>query len=115
MSALESTNGPRWGGLRTLLRWIAADHGELPEPARPEAIDWARIVNGPSQGVTSVAVSNGTPSAAAGLNGLATQASGGNCACTANCYVESLAASGTTAVTITATRRLYNCNCNCRC
>ena len=44
MTTLDASRAARWGGLRALLRWIAADHGELPAPARPEAIDWTRIV-----------------------------------------------------------------------
>jgi stearoyl-CoA desaturase (delta-9 desaturase) len=34
--------GPGW--LKAFARWFAADHADLPEPARPEAVDWARIV-----------------------------------------------------------------------
>ena len=33
--------GSRW---RALTRWFAADHARLPAPARPEAVDWPRIV-----------------------------------------------------------------------
>jgi hypothetical protein len=43
-------------------------------------------------------------------------ANGGNCACTANCYVASLSGGGTTgAVSVTANRAYFNCNCACRC
>jgi stearoyl-CoA desaturase (delta-9 desaturase) len=44
MTASGSSRPARWGGLRALLRWVAADHEQLPAPACPEAIDWARIV-----------------------------------------------------------------------
>jgi stearoyl-CoA desaturase (Delta-9 desaturase) len=44
MTTLDPTRPARWGGLRALLRWVAADHDELPAPTRPEAIDWTRIV-----------------------------------------------------------------------
>ena len=33
-----------WRPLRALSRWIASDHADLPAPARPEAVDWMRIV-----------------------------------------------------------------------
>jgi stearoyl-CoA desaturase (delta-9 desaturase) len=41
-----ATSGREGGGrwLKALARWIAADHADLPEPERPEAIDWARIL-----------------------------------------------------------------------
>ena len=80
-------------------------------------VDWSRIANKPAIGagdITSVTVSNGTPVSgpirALGGNG------GGNCNCTANCYVNSLSGGGTSGVvSITANRNFYNCNCNCRC
>ena len=33
-----------WRPWRALLRWIASDHADLPAPARPDAVDWMRIV-----------------------------------------------------------------------
>jgi stearoyl-CoA desaturase (delta-9 desaturase) len=33
-----------WRPLRALSRWIASDHADLPAPARPDAVDWMRIV-----------------------------------------------------------------------
>ena len=36
----DREEGLRW--LKSLWRWVAADHADLPEPERPEAIDWAR-------------------------------------------------------------------------
>ena len=79
-------------------------------------VDWSRIANKPAIGagdITSVTVTNGNPAGgvrAVGSNG------GGNCNCTANCYVTSLSGGGTSgAVSITSNRNYFNCNCNCRC
>ena len=81
-------------------------------------VDWSRIANKPAIGagdITSVAVQNGGTSS--GVNvALAMFSSGGNCNCTANCYVTSLSGGGATGdVSITANRSYFNCNCACRC
>jgi len=39
-----ATRDDLWRPLRALSRWVAADHAELPAPARPDAVDWMRIV-----------------------------------------------------------------------
>jgi len=79
-------------------------------------VDWSRIKNKPAIGagdITSVAVGNGNP--IGGIRGVGSNG-GGNCNCTANCYVNSLSGGGTSGVvSITANRNFYNCNCNCRC
>jgi len=80
-------------------------------------IDWSRISGKPAIGagdITSVTVTNGTP--VSGPVGGAGSTHGGNCNCTANCYVTSLSGGGTSgAVAVTANRFYFNCNCNCRC
>ena len=38
------TRNDLWRPLRALSRWIASDHADLPAPARPDAVDWMRIV-----------------------------------------------------------------------
>lgn len=76
-------------------------------------VDWSRIANKPAIGagtLTSVTVSNGTPSGGANISWSNTAPYVGNC------YVESLSGGGTTGdVTVTSVRRQFNCNCNCRC
>jgi len=76
-------------------------------------VDWSRIANKPVIGtgdITSVTVTNGTPSGGANISSSMVASYIGNC------YVESLSGGGTTgAVTITANRKTFNCNCNCRC
>jgi stearoyl-CoA desaturase (delta-9 desaturase) len=42
IATIRNPAGPGWR--KTFVRWFAADHADLPEPARPEAVDWARIV-----------------------------------------------------------------------
>jgi len=79
-------------------------------------VDWSRIANKPVIGagtITSVDVVNGT--VGAGVN-IGLRSTGGNCNCTANCYVTSLSGGGATgAVSIMASRSSFNCNCACRC
>jgi len=76
-------------------------------------VDWSRIANKPVIGIgdiTSVTVTNGTPSGGVFVAG------GGGSSIVANCYVESLSGGGASgAVSVTANRKSFNCNCNCRC
>ena len=81
-------------------------------------VDWSRIANKPAIGtgdITAVTVANGTPSTGSPFTAVS-GSGGGNCNCTANCYVASLSGGGTTgAVSVTANRAYFNCNCACRC
>ena len=79
-------------------------------------VDWSRIANKPVIGtgdITSVTVTNGTPTAGVAVSGTI---SGYGGAYVGNCYVASLSGGGTAGdVTVTANRQSFNCNCNCRC
>jgi hypothetical protein len=80
-------------------------------------IDWSRLVNVPTIGdITSVGVSNATPSGGVAVPSTSGAGSITNCNCATNCYVTSLSGGGSAgAVTITASRSTFNCNCNCIC
>ena len=82
-------------------------------------IDWSRISGKPAIGagdITSVTVSNGTPTSGGSVWPRVIYQRGGNCNCVANCTVHSLSGGGSSgAVTVTANRYSFNCNCNCRC
>jgi stearoyl-CoA desaturase (Delta-9 desaturase) len=57
MSAVATARaGRRWRALKAIARWFAADHADLPAPARPEAVDWTRIIPFILMHVTCLAV-----------------------------------------------------------
>lgn len=77
-------------------------------------VDWSRIANKPTSGISAVSVENTSPSGGVFLTHFAGNSY--NCNCVQNCYVESLTGGGSAStVSVAAVRRSFNCNCNCNC